>query len=288
METTAAQILDGKSVAREIRESLKPRVQALRNQGIVPRLDAIVAAQDPASLAYVEMKHKWASWIGMEGEAYFVTADVSQKDLEAKLDEMNANPAVHGILVQHPLPPHIDEEAVLRHLGPGKDVDGMTPYSLGYLTAFQPGFRCATPLGITKLLDHYGIDCHGKRALVIGRSNILGKPMALMLLEKNATVTIAHRYSHDLPTLCSEADILVSAVGKPDLVMGEWLKPGVVIVDAGYNRLPGQDKDVGDCNFESCSKVASYITPVPGGVGPMTVASLLSNTVDAAEASLKR
>ncbi|MDI9634630.1 bifunctional 5,10-methylenetetrahydrofolate dehydrogenase/5,10-methenyltetrahydrofolate cyclohydrolase [Kamptonema cortianum] len=278
-------ILDGKTLAREIRESLKARVAALKDKGIHPRIEAVVAAQDPASLAYVRMKQKWAELAGIESGAFMVTESVSQAQILEKVHELNADPRVHGVLIQHPLPKHLDEDEVLQTLGAEKDVDGITSQSLGLLTAGLPGFRCATPLGIITLLDHYNIDCTGKNALVIGRSNILGKPMALMLLQKNATVTIAHRHSQDLPALCSRADILVAAVGRADLVKGDWLKPGVVVIDAGYNKVEGRATDVGDCEFESCAKVASAITPVPGGVGPMTVASLLRNTVDAAEAT---
>lgn len=278
-------ILDGRALARTIREELKPRVAALKAKGCHPRIQAVVAAQDPASLAYVSMKQKWASWVGIESGVFMVTADVSQGQVMDHVASLNADPRVHGLLVQHPLPPHLDEDQVLESLGPEKDVDGITSASLGRLVAGLPGFRCATPLGIVTLLDRYGIECEGKRGVVIGRSVILGKPMALMLLEKNATVTVAHSRTVDLPALCREADILVAAVGRAELVKGEWLKPGAVVVDAGYNRVEGRGSDVGDCEYGSCAAVASAITPVPGGVGPMTVATLLANTVSAAEAA---
>jgi len=171
-------------------------------------------------------------------------------------------------------------------LGAKKDVDGLTPQSLGMLVSDLPGFRCATPLGIMTLLSHYGVELSGKRAVVIGRSIILGKPMALMLLRANATVTIAHSKTQDLPELCREADVLVAAVGRPEMVKGDWIKPGAVVIDAGYNRVEGRQGDVGDVEFAQAARVASWITPVPGGVGPMTVAMLLSNAVDAAEATL--
>ena len=283
-----ARILDGKTLSRTLREGFKARSAALAAQGIAPRLDVIVAAQDPASLAYVGMKHRWAAELGMIGEAWHVDDSTSQSYVLDKIDELNANPAVHGVLIQHPLPKHLDEDAALLALGAEKDVDGITPQSLGRLTAGLPGFRCATPLGIMRMLEHYGIELQGKRALVIGRSVILGKPAALMMLEKNATVTIAHSRSQDLPGLCREAEIVVAAVGKPELVRGEWLKPGCVVVDAGYNKVAGRSGDVGDVHFESAAEVADWITPVPGGVGPMTVASLLGNCLDAAEASVAR
>lgn len=280
----SAQILDGLALSKEVRASLKERVDALRARGIVPRLDVIVAAQDPSSLAYVRMKRKWAETAGMEGESFDVDENTTQEAVMAKIKELNENPLVHGVLIQHPLPKHLDEHAALLALGAEKDVDGITPQSLGRLVSDLPGFRCATPLGITRILDKYNIDVSGKRAVVIGRSVILGKPMALMLLQRNATVTIAHSKTQNLAELCRDADILVAAVGRPEMVKGDWIKPGAIVIDAGYNRVEGRAKDVGDVDFESASAIASWITPVPGGVGPMTVASLLSNTVEAAEA----
>lgn len=281
-----AQILDGKLLSKQIRENLKLRVDSLKARGITPRLDVLVAAQDPSSLAYVNMKHKWAEAAGMTGESFHVDATWSQAQLIGKIQELNSNPGVHGVLIQHPLPKHLDEDEALLALGAEKDVDGITPASLGRLVADLPGFRCATPLGITKIIEHYGIPCEGKRAVVIGRSVILGKPMALMLLQKNATVTIAHSRTIELPELCRDADILVAAVGRAEMVKGDWIKPGAVVIDAGYNKVEGRSGDVGDVEFSTASQVVSWITPVPGGVGPMTVASLLNNCVDAAEATL--
>jgi methylenetetrahydrofolate dehydrogenase (NADP+) / methenyltetrahydrofolate cyclohydrolase len=280
----SANILDGKGLSQQVRAELKIRVDALRQRGVVPRLDVLVAVQDPASLSYVRMKRKWAEAAGMTGEAYEIDDSTSQAQLISKIQELNRDPAVHGVLIQHPLPKHLDEHAALMELGADKDVDGITPQSLGRLVADLPGFRCATPLGITKILEHYQIPVEGKRALVIGRSVILGKPMALMLLQKNATVTVAHSRSQDLPDLCREADILVAAVGRAEMVKGNWIKPGAVVIDAGYNKVEGRSGDVGDVAFGEATEVASWITPVPGGVGPMTVASLLSNAVSAAEA----
>ena len=276
-------LLDGLALSKIVRTELADRVSELKKQGIHPRLDVIVAAQDPASVAYVKMKRKWAEVAGIDGEAFEITDATSQEELMAQIKAVNENPLVHGVLLQHPLPKHLDEDAALLALGAEKDVDGITPASLGRLTASLPGFRCATPLGITKILDHYNIDVTGKRALVIGRSHILGKPMALMLLERNATVTIAHSKTLDLADRCREADILVAAVGRAEMVKGDWIKPGAIVIDAGYNKVEGRKGDVGDVDFESASKVAGAITPVPGGVGPMTVASLLSNAVTAAE-----
>ncbi|MBS1709308.1 MAG: bifunctional 5,10-methylenetetrahydrofolate dehydrogenase/5,10-methenyltetrahydrofolate cyclohydrolase [Armatimonadetes bacterium] len=279
----SAVVMDGRELARAVRADLKERVARLREDGIKPRLEAVVAAQDPASLAYVAMKQQWAKWVGVESGVFMVEPHVTTDQIINHVYGLNANPRVHGVLIQHPMPKHIDEPRVLESLGPDKDADGITTASLGRLLAGLPGFRCATPLGITKLLDAYSIDCTGKNAVVIGRSVILGKPMALMLLERNATVTVAHSKTRDLPDLCRTADILVAAVGRAELVRGDWIKPGAVVIDAGYNKVEGRDTDVGDCHYEECATVASHITPVPGGVGPMTVASLLANTVAAAE-----
>lgn len=281
--TAIPKILDGKALALQIRADLKSRVAALTAQGIIPRIEAVVASQDPASLAYVRMKRTWAESAGMESGSWEVTANTTQQQLMDHIRKLNSDPKVHGVLIQHPLPKHLDESAALLALGSEKDVDGITPESLGRLLADLPGFRCATPLGIIKLLDHYKIDCAGKHAVVIGRSVILGKPMALMLLQKNATVTISHSKTQNLKELCQTADILVAAVGRAEMVKSDWIKPGAVVIDAGYNKVEGRTHDVGDCEYDSCSNVASFITPVPGGVGPMTVASLLSNTVEAAE-----
>jgi len=222
----------------------------------------------------------------MIGEQFEIDENTTQQELIDIIGNLNSNPEVHGVLLQHPLPKHLDEDAALLALGAEKDADGITPASLGRLTAGLPGFRCATPLGITKILDHYNIDVTGKRALVIGRSHILGKPMALMLLERNATVTIAHSKTLDLADRCREADILVAAVGRAEMVKGDWIKPGATVIDAGYNKVEGRKGDVGDVHFESAVEIAGAITPVPGGVGPMTVASLLSNAVTAAEKSV--
>ncbi len=281
----SAQILDGKSLSRRIRDEIRERAARLSARGVLPRLDVLVAAQDPSSLAYVDMKRRWCAGAGIAGEAYEITAATNQAALLELIGALNANPEVHGVLVQHPLPQHLDEGAALVALGPEKDVDGMTPQSLGLLLAGLPGFRCATPLGMMRLLDHYGIPVEGKSAVVLGRSLILGKPAALMLLERNATVAIGHSRTRDARELCRSADVLVAAVGRPEMVKGDWIKPGAVVLDAGFNRVPGKAGDVGDVEFESASREASWITPVPGGVGPMTVASLLSNVLDAAEAA---
>jgi len=279
----SAQILDGLALSKLIRAELKTRVDALRERGIIPRLEAIVAAQDPASLAYVRMKRKWAETAGMESGLWEATEETAQDALIGRIHSLNSDANVHGVLLQHPLPKQLDEQAALQTLGWEKDVDGITPASLGRLVADLPGFRCATPYGVIKLLEHYDIPLSGKRAVVIGRSVIVGKPMALMLLQKHCTVTIAHSRTENLAALCREADVLVAAVGRAEMVKGDWIKPGAVVVDCGYNKVEGRQGDVGDIEFGSAKEVAGWITPVPGGVGPMTVATLLSNCVDAAE-----
>ncbi len=274
------------ALSKIVREQLAIRVAALAEKGVIPRLDVLVAAQDPASLSYVRMKRNWAAKAGMAGDSYEINENTSQQELIDKIGELNSNPLVHGILLQHPLPKHLDENEALMALGAEKDVDGITPQSLGRLVADLPGFRCATPLGMMKLLEHHGINIQGTRAVVIGRSVIVGKPAALMLLQKHATVTIAHSRTENLADLCREADVLVAAVGRAEMVKGDWIKPGAIVIDAGYNKIEGRKGDVGDVEFATASEVAGWITPVPGGVGPMTVASLLSNAVDSAEATL--
>ncbi len=278
-----AQLLDGLALSRVVRERLVERVTALRGRGIVPRIEAIVAAQDPASLSYVRMKRRWAEAAGMESGSWEASATTTQSELIAQIERLNSDPAVHGVLVQHPLPAHLDENEALLALGADKDVDGITPASLGRLVADLPGFRCATPWGVMQLLRHHEIALSGRRAVVIGRSVIVGKPMALMLLQEHCTVTIAHSRTADLEGLCREADVLVAAVGKPEMILGSWIKPGAVVIDCGYNKVEGRTHDVGDVAFDGAADAASWITPVPGGVGPMTVATLLSNCVDAAE-----
>lgn len=281
-----ARILDGLALSKILRAELKERVDRLRERGVTPRLDVIVASQDPASQAYVRMKRRWAETAGIAGESFEIDENTTQGEFLEMIRTRNADPAVHGVLVQHPAPKQLDEAEALLTLGAEKDVDGITPASLGRLAAGLDGFRCATPLGIMRILEHYEIPLKGKRALVIGRSNIVGKPMALMLLSADCTVTIAHSKTEELKERCREADILVAAVGRAEMVKADWIKPGAVVVDAGYNKVEGRSGDVGDVDFAGASEVASAITPVPGGVGPMTVASLLANAVDAAERTL--
>lgn len=281
---THALLLDGKRVAQQIRESLKARVATLQQRGITPCLAVMLVGEDPASHTYVRTKAKACESVGIRSMVRHFPTSVSQAELEAQLEAWNADPSVHGVLIQHPVPKPLDEAALLRQLDPRKDVDGITPRSLGALVAGEPAFGACTPLGIITLLDAYKIPIEGKHAVVVGRSVILGKPMALMLLNRHATVTICHSRTRDLASFTRQADILVAAVGKPEFITGAMLKPGAVVIDAGYNRVEGRTGDVGDVAFELAAPVASAITPVPGGVGPMTVAMLLQNTVDAASA----
>ncbi|MGQ9657670.1 MAG: bifunctional methylenetetrahydrofolate dehydrogenase/methenyltetrahydrofolate cyclohydrolase FolD [Fimbriimonadales bacterium] len=283
MPETHALLLDGKRVAQQIRESLKARVATLQQRGITPCLAVMLVGEDPASHTYVRTKAKACESVGIRSMVRHFPTSVSQTELEAQLEAWNADPSVHGVLIQHPVPKPLDEAALLRQLDPRKDVDGITPHSLGALVAGEPAFGACTPLGIITLLDAYKIPIEGKHAVVVGRSVILGKPMALMLLNRHATVTICHSRTRDLASFTRQADILVAAVGKPEFITGAMLKPSAVVIDAGYNRVEGRTGDVGDVAFESAAPVASAITPVPGGVGPMTVAMLLQNTVDAAE-----
>ncbi len=279
---TNALLLDGKAVAQRIRERLKTRVAQLRERGVVPCLAVMLVGDDPASHTYVRTKAKACESVGIRSVVKHYPASVSQTELEAQIEAWNADPTVHGVLIQHPVPKPLDEAALLRRLDPRKDVDGITPASLGALLTGEPAFGACTPLGIIALLDAYGIEIEGTHAVVIGRSVILGKPMALMLLNRNATVTICHSRTRDLAGVARQADILVAAVGKPEFITGAMIKPGAVVIDAGYNRVEGRSGDVGDVEFASAARVVSAITPVPGGVGPMTVAMLLQNTVLAA------
>ncbi len=283
----SAQILDGQKTARTIRAEISQRVAALKAQsGVTPRLAAVLVGDNPASEAYVGMKEKACGWVGMKSETHRLSDAATQQEVEALIHQLNGDPRVHGILIQHPLPRHLEETRALSLLAPEKDVDGISRASLGALITGEEAFISCTPLGIIELVDRYQIPIEGKRAVVVGRSIILGKPVALLLLNRHATVTLCHSRTRDLPDVIREADILVAAVGRAELITGEMIKPGAVVIDAGYNRVAGRRGDVGDVHFESACEVASYITPVPGGVGPMTIAMLLQNTLLAAENSL--
>lgn len=285
----SAQILDGLNTAKQIREEIKEEAERFCSQtGIKPHLAVIIAGDDPASVTYVSMKKKACLMANMTSTVHELPANIKQEQILAIIDQLNADTGVHGIMVQHPVPKHLDELEILARIDRRKDVDGISRESLGSLVTGDPLFIAATPAGIIELLDRYEIPIAGKHAVVVGRSIILGKPVALYLLNRNATVTICHTRTKDLAEMTRQADILVAAVGKPEVITGGMLKDGVIVIDAGYNRVEGRAKDVGDVEYESAACKASWITPVPGGVGPMTIAMLLQNTLKAAKASVER
>ena len=273
----SAKILDGKALAASIREDLAEKVNTLiAKTGVKPTLAVIVVGDDPASAVYVRNKEKACIGIGMGSIVDRLSEDTTQAELEALVAKYNADPCVHGILVQLPLPKHLDEDRILELIDPKKDVDGFHAVNMGALVSGTEGFVPCTPKGILRLIAHSGIDMTGKHAVVVGRSNIVGKPVALMLLANNATVTVCHSKTDDLAKYTRDADILVAAVGRANLITGDMVKPGAVVIDAGINRT--EAGLVGDVEFSTASEVAGAITPVPGGVGPMTIAMLLENT----------
>jgi len=244
----------------------------------VPGLAVVLVGENPASQTYVNNKEKTSKKLGFYSEVHRLPADTSQQELMALIDKLNKDDKINGILVQLPLPDHIDEKAVTDAILPEKDVDGFHPINVGNLLIGEDCYIPCTPHGVIKMLDYIGYELKGKRAVVVGRSNIVGKPVALLLLQRHATVTICHSRTQDLPGVCREADVLVVAVGRPEMVKGDWIKPGAVVIDVGINRL--DDKLVGDVEFETAKEVAGYITPVPGGVGPMTITMLMVNTLE--------
>jgi methylenetetrahydrofolate dehydrogenase (NADP+)/methenyltetrahydrofolate cyclohydrolase len=280
-----ARIIDGKAFAEKLRIKLKGDVAALRAKtGKVPGLAVVLVGEDPASQVYVANKGKATREAGMESFEFKMPASATEATLLKKVDELNKDAAVHGILVQLPLPKHINEQKVIEAIRPEKDVDGFHPVNVGRLSTGQRGMVSCTPLGCSMLIeDVLGKDLSGKQAVVIGRSNIVGKPMVQLLLQMNATVSVIHSRTKNPEAISRQADIIVAAVGKPRLVTKDWVKPGAVIIDVGINRVEvdGKNRLVGDVDFEAAKDVAGAITPVPGGVGPMTIACLLSNTVDA-------
>jgi methylenetetrahydrofolate dehydrogenase (NADP+)/methenyltetrahydrofolate cyclohydrolase len=277
----AAQILDGKSLAAATRAALKQKVDALVQRGVRPGLTVVIAGDDPASKVYVRNKTLAAEEIGVRSQLFEYKKDVSEAEILQRVAALNANREVHGILVQLPLPKHIDAARVLETIAPAKDVDGFHEANLGALMAGRPGVVPCTPLGVMRLIEHAGVPLAGRHAVVIGRSNIVGKPVALLLLQKDATVTICHSKSSDLSQITRQADILVAAVGRAKLVTAQMVKPGACVIDVGVNRLP-DGKLAGDVDYEAVKNVAGWITPVPGGVGPMTIAMLLENCISAA------
>ncbi len=283
MSPQTAQILDGKTLAQKIRTQLKETIQSQQAKiSRPPGLAVIMVGDNPASAVYVRNKEKACSKVGIASFGKHFPVDTETAELEQAIAELNRDDRVDGILVQLPLPNHLDAVALLHQIAPAKDADGLHPVNLGKLVRGEVGLRSCTPAGVMELLREYQISLSGKKAVVVGRSILVGKPLALMLLEENATVTIAHSRTQDLAAVCRDADILVAAVGKPELITAAMVKPDAVVVDVGINRIEdsqGNSRLVGDVDFDSVAKVASYITPVPGGIGPMTVAMLLKNTV---------
>ncbi len=276
-------ILDGTATSRTIREEVKAGVADLiEAKGITPHLAVVIVGEDPASQVYVNMKKKAALAAGMISAVHELSANSSQEDVVELVRTLSADPNVHGVMVQHPVPKHLNEQEILDSVAPEKDVDGISRYSLGSLMTGDPLFVAATPAGIIELLDRYGLPIQGRHAVIVGRSIILGKPVALYLLNRHATVTVCHTRTRDLAEMTRQADILVAAVGKAEMITGDMIKDGAVVIDAGYNKVEGRDKDVGDVDYEAALRKASAVTPVPGGVGPMTIAMLLCNTLKAA------
>jgi methylenetetrahydrofolate dehydrogenase (NADP+)/methenyltetrahydrofolate cyclohydrolase len=282
----AAELIDGKEIARQVREDVAKKTEAFtRRTGMTPGLAAVLVGDDPASKVYVGHKKKACAQAGLYAPDLDLPGDTSEDLLIAKIKKLNDDDSVHGILIQLPLPPHIDSARVQRTVDPRKDVDCFHPENVGCFYLGNARFIPCTPRGCMELLDRTGIELKGKRAVVVGRSNIVGKPMAFLLLSRHATVTMCHSRTVDLPGVCREADVLVAAIGRGRFINADFVKPGAVVIDVGMNSLEenGKRKLYGDVDFESVSEVASHITPVPGGVGPMTIAMLLKNTIEAAE-----
>lgn len=277
----SAQIISGTALARSIKNDLHQKIQTLIDQGYrSPGLAVILVGENPASQIYVGNKRKSCLEVGIQSKSYNLSDTISEQELLSLIDELNQDDTVDGILVQLPLPKHISSVKVIERISPSKDVDGFHPYNVGRLCQRIPTLRACTPYGIMKLLETTGVDLHGQHAVIVGASNIVGRPMAMELLLAGATVTVTHRFTKNLQELVAQADILIVAVGKPHLVPGEWVKPGAIVIDVGINRVADK-KVVGDIGFEAAQQRAGFITPVPGGVGPMTVAMLMVNTLSA-------
>ncbi len=274
-----AMTIDGKAISQKIKDELKEQAAALKKQGITITLAVIQVGNDPASTVYVRNKKKGCEYVGIESLSYELPEETTQQELLSLIGELNRKEEVNGILVQLPLPAHIDEDKVIRAIHPKKDVDGFHPQSVGALCIGQPGFVSCTPAGIIQLLKRSNIEIAGKECVVLGRSNIVGKPMAVLMLRENATVTIAHSRTRDLKEVTKRADILIAAVGKPKMITADYVKEGAVVIDVGINR-DENGKLCGDVDFESVEPLCSAITPVPGGVGPMTIAMLLNNCLE--------
>ncbi len=276
-------ILDGRACSQNVKDKVAKAIQQRRQQGLsIPGLAVILVGDDPASATYVSHKERACQEVGIHSKVYRLSNEASQQMLEDLIDECNNDPNTHGILLQLPLPKPIESATLLERIRPDKDVDGFHPYNLGRLVQRRPALRPCTPHGVMTLLKQTGEDLTGKYAVIVGASNIVGRPMALELLLTKCTVTICHRFTQKLQKRVEDADLLIVAIGKPGVVKGEWVKPGAIVVDVGFSRL-SNGKIVGDIDYDTAKKRASWITPVPGGVGPMTVATLLENTLQAAE-----
>lgn len=278
----SAKVISGKEVATSIKDGLKVEVESLKKSGINPKLTVILVGDDPASHSYVKGKEKACKEVGIESQLIFMEDNISEEFLLSEINKLNNDSTVHGFLVQLPLPKHIDEKAVINAISPEKDVDGFHPINVGKMMIGEDAYLPCTPHGIIELIKSTGTKIESKHVVIVGRSNIVGKPVALLLLRENATVTICHSKTADLKAITKQADILIVAVGKPELITEEFVSPGTIVIDVGTNRLEN-GKWVGDCEFQGVSKVASFITPVPGGVGPMTITMLIKNTVEAAK-----
>lgn len=281
----AAQLLDGKTMSNELREKLALRVDNLKARGVTPGLAVILVGEDPASQIYVKNKGLGCAQAGMHSVTIRLPETTTQQELETQIDQLNGDSSIHGILVQLPLPAGLDEAAALARIAPEKDVDGFHVVNAGKLFTGQKGVVACTPKGAMEMIRRTGIDLSGKEAVVVGRSNIVGKPMAMLLLQQNATVTMCHSRTQHLAEHTRRADVLVAAVGKPRFITADMVKPGAIVIDVGINRVDG--KVVGDVDFDAVKEVASWITPVPGGVGRMTITMLLENTIEAAERTVK-
>lgn len=278
-----AHIIDGKAISAQVRAEIAEQTkQLIAEQGITPGLAVVIVGEDPASQVYVRNKRRACAEVGFYSEAYELPTETTQEELESLIDRLNTNDKIHGILVQLPLPGHLNEEAILLRIDPRKDVDAFHPYNVGRIMIGNHVFLPCTPAGVMELIKRSGVDVSGKECVVVGRSNIVGKPMAMLLLQANGTVTICHSRTKDLAEVTRRADILVASIGKPNFFTADMIKPGAVVIDVGINRL-ADGKLCGDVDFQSVEPVAGYITPVPGGVGPMTITMLMQNTLRAAQ-----
>ena len=281
-----AHLIDGKAIAAKIRGELSTEVASLKAKGVTPGLAVVLVGDDPASKVYVSMKEKACQDVGIFSAEYKLGPETSEQELLALIENLNCDLRIHGILVQLPLPKQINTEKILETISPHKDVDGFHPYNVGRLIVGKPLFQPCTPYGVMVMLKESGVDLNGKEVVVVGRSNIVGKPVAFMCLQQNATVTLCHSRTKNLAEKVAMADVLIAAVGQPEMIKGAWIKEGAVVIDVGVNRV-GEKKLVGDVEFAAASQRASAITPVPGGVGPMTITMLLHNTVESAKRTCK-